>query len=192
MNISFLKEYIKHPISIGAVAPSSKYLAENMMKPIDFNNCDCIVEYGAGTGIFTGELIKRRKKDTKLLIIEKNEKFYNILMQKFRNIENVFIINGDAQKLKSYLSAYNIPAVDYIISGLPFASLPSEISDRILYITRRTLAESKGKFITFQYTLFKKALFERFFNIRDISTTIKNIPPAFVLTMTPKIKRRKS
>ncbi len=191
MNISFLKEYIKHPTSIGAVAPSSKYLAENMMKPIDFNNCNCIVEYGAGTGIFTSELIKRRKKDTKLLIIEKNEKFYNMLMQKFGKLENVFIINGDAQKLKSYLSYYNIPAVNYIVSGLPFASLPSEISNRILYVTRRILAESKGKFITFQYTLFKKGLFERFFNIRDISTTIRNIPPAFVLTMTPKMKRKK-
>ena len=33
----FLKEYIKNPKYIGAIVPSSKFLAKNMIESIDFN-----------------------------------------------------------------------------------------------------------------------------------------------------------
>ncbi|MBO5164421.1 MAG: SAM-dependent methyltransferase [Ruminococcus sp.] len=186
MNIKFLAEYIKHPKTVGAVAPSSKYLAEKMLENIDFENCSAIAEYGAGTGIFTAEVIRHKKKDTKFLVIERNERFYRILRRKFAKCSNVFVINGNAQDLRKYMKMCGAYPVDYIISGLPFASLPHDISDRILAETKKIIAESGGKFITFQYTLFKRKLFERFFDIDDISVAIRNIPPAFVLTMTSK------
>ena len=49
----FLLEYIKNPRKVGAIMPSSKYLAHEMISSIDFENIDCIVEYGPGTGVFT-------------------------------------------------------------------------------------------------------------------------------------------
>ncbi len=186
METSFLLEYIRHPKTIGAVAPSGRRLAENMMKSIDFNNCKCITEYGAGTGVFTAELIRRRKNNTSLLIIEQNKYFCNLLYKRFGKLKNVHIINGDARRLKEYMSKYGISSVDYIISGLPFASLPKNISDEILSGTEKILSKSNGKFITFQYTLLKKALFERFFHIENVRYTIRNLPSAFVLTMNPK------
>lgn len=184
MNLEFIAEYIRHPKTIGAVAPSSKHLAECMVKNIDFAHCSAIAEYGAGTGIFTAEVIRNRKKGTKFLVIEQNKRFYNILRRKFGKCRDVIIINGDSRNLAEYMRKYNISRIDCIISGLPFASLPSEISDRILASTRKILAESHGKFITFQYTLFKVKLFRRFFDIAGIDFTLCNIPPAFVLTMT--------
>ncbi len=83
MKSNFIIEYIKHPQTIGAVAPSSKYLSENMIKNIDFSRCSVIAEYGAGTGVFTAEVIRHRKKGTKFLVIEQNKNFYNILCKKF-------------------------------------------------------------------------------------------------------------
>ncbi|MDE5853538.1 MAG: methyltransferase domain-containing protein [Ruminococcus sp.] len=186
MKAKFLTEYIKHPKTIGAVAPSSKYLAKSMIKNIDFSKCSAIAEYGAGTGIFTSEVIRNRKRGTKFLVIEQNEYFYNILRKKFSKCHDVYIIHGDARNLEKYMKKYNIKSVDYIISGLPFASLPSKISDKILSSTRKILAENGGKFITFQYTLFKINLFKRFFDIVRIDFTLHNIPPAFVLNMTSK------
>lgn len=186
MKAEFLTEYIKHPKTIGAVAPSSKYLAGNMIKNIDFSKCSAIAEYGAGTGIFTAEVIRNRKRGTKFIVIEQNEYFYNILRRKFSKCRDVYIIHGDARNLEKYMKKYGIKSVDYIISGLPFASLPSKISDGILLSTKKILSENGGKFITFQYTLFKKKLFERFFDIDDISVALRNLPPAFVLTMTSK------
>ncbi len=49
----FLLEYIKNPSKVGAIAPSSRYLADGMIQSIDFNSAECIVEYGPGTGVFT-------------------------------------------------------------------------------------------------------------------------------------------
>lgn len=64
----FLTEYIRNSQTIGAIAPSSKYLTKNMIKNIDFANCSAIAEYGAGTGIFTAEVIRKRKKDQSFLL----------------------------------------------------------------------------------------------------------------------------
>lgn len=184
MKAEFLAEYIRHPKTVGAVAPSSKYLAENMIKNIDFEHCSVIAEYGAGMGIFTAEVIKHKKRDTKFIVIERNKHFYKILHRKFAKCRNVFVIHGNAQNLRKYMKKCGVDSVDYIISGLPFASLPHDISDKVLAETRKIIKESGGKFITFQYTLFKTGLFRRFFDIVDTDFTLKNIPPAFVLTMT--------
>lgn len=189
MIIKFLTEYIRNPQTIGAIAPSSKHLAKNMVKKIDFVKCSAIAEYGAGTGIFTAEVIRRKKKGTKYFVIEQNKHFCNILRRKFGKCQDVYIIHGDARNLKDYMGKYNISQIDYIISGLPFASLPANISDGILKSTRKILARSHGKFITFQYTLFKIGFFRRFFDIAGIKYTLRNLPSAFVLTMTSKNRR---
>lgn len=44
--LNFLKEYIKSPRTIGAVAPSSENLAKKMIESINFESAECIVEYG--------------------------------------------------------------------------------------------------------------------------------------------------
>lgn len=188
MKTKFITEYTKNPKTIGAVAPSSKYLAEKMIENIDFEKCSVIAEYGAGTGIFTAEVIRHKKRDTKFLVIEQNERFYRILCNRFAKCHNVFVIHGNAQNLRKYMKKCGADYVDYIISGLPFASLPHNISDRVLAETRKIILESGGKFITFQYTLFKVGLFRRFFDIVGIDFTLRNIPPAFVLTMTSKMR----
>ncbi len=67
--MSFLAEYLKHPFTIGAVAPSSKYLAKKMLRNVTFNQARVIIEYGLGTGVFTEEIIKRKKPETVFLTL---------------------------------------------------------------------------------------------------------------------------
>lgn len=179
---SFLMEYLKDVKTIGAVAPSSNRLAKKMVEPIDFSRCKCIVEYGPGTGVFTRKLVEKKKKDTKLFVIEQNERFYNMLQKEFKGREEVYIIHGEAQLTEEYLREHQISSVEYIVSGLPFASLPQEISKEILEATCRLLGE-KGKFITFQYTLLKKKFFQKWFHIEDVKMVLRNLPSAFVFTM---------
>ena len=59
----FLREYISAPDTIGAIAPSSRYLAAAMTVSIDFDKARCIVEYGAGTGVFTREVAAGKRRD---------------------------------------------------------------------------------------------------------------------------------
>lgn len=176
----FLKEYIKNPKYIGAIVPSSKFLAKNMIESIDFNKSKCIVEYGPGTGVFTKELVSKASKETLIVLIEHNNDFAQILNDKYKSNNNVIIINDSAEFIDYYLNKYNINTVDYIISGLPFASLPQNVSTCILDKTKNILSK-QGKFITFQYTLFKKDLFKSRFRIIQHRKVFKNIPPAYVI-----------
>lgn len=176
----FIKEYIKHPRKVGAIAPSSKYLAYKMIKEINFELAKCIVEYGPGTGAFTEKILARAKDDTKIILLEVNEEFYCKLKELYGHKKNVIILNESAEKISEIIKKYNIEFVDYIISGLPFASLPEQVSMNILKETSKTI-EKRGEFITFQYTLFKKNLFKEFFNEIEIDKTFRNLPPAYVL-----------
>ena len=112
--IKFIKEFIKKLKLIGAVAPSSKYLAEKMIEDINFKECNCIIEYGPGTGVFTEKLIARKKENTLLLVIENNKEFCEDLVSMYGYKKNVKIINDGAENIKKYLKEYNIKQVDYL------------------------------------------------------------------------------
>lgn len=177
--LSFIVQYALNPRTVGAVLPSSQKLAKKMITDIDFTKAEYIVEYGPGTGVFTDELIRNRNKNTIIIIIEHNHEFYNLLKEKYKEKENLYIINGSAEYVDKYLNMYNIPRVDYIVSGLPFASLPENVSTTILNKTRDILFD-KGKFITFQYTLLKKEFINKYFNTINLQREFINIPPAYV------------
>jgi phospholipid N-methyltransferase len=181
MDISnFIKQYIKNPRTVGAVAPSSEKLAYKMVEDINFFNASCIVEYGPGTGAFTEKILNRKKDSTIFIAIEYNTDFYKILKEKFKDETNFILINDSAENLKEYLNKYKIDKVDYIVSGLPFASLPDSMSKRILSITK-DLLKGKSEFITFQYSLFKMKLFRTYFGKIKRKRVILNLPPAYVL-----------
>ena len=180
--MGFFIEYLKSPRRIGAVAPSGINLSRKMMQPIDFTSASVIVEYGPGTGSFTKELIKRRKPDTALILIEQNERFCEELKKKYSDQPNLHLINGYAENVVQYLEEHGFEKADYIVSGLPFTSLPGKVSDSILTATKKAIGNS-GIFITFQYSLVKKKFFEKYFKIVCYLKEIKNLPPAYVLVM---------
>ncbi|MCM1314390.1 MAG: hypothetical protein NC244_03360 [Alistipes senegalensis] len=180
--MNFLLEYLRHPRKIGAVVPSGNSLARKMMKPIDFKSAKVIVEYGSGTGSFTRELVIHRKPETVLILIEQNELFCRELEKIFCNQPNIYIINGSAENVNTYLAQHGFENANYIVSGLPFTSLPARISENILKATKKAIGNN-GRFITFQYSLVKKKFFEKYFRITDHLKEIKNIPPAYVFVM---------
>lgn len=178
--IKFFAEYVKSPRTVGAVAPSSQKLAEKMIASIDFNNAGCIIEYGSGTGVFTEKLVKNKMKDTILVLVEYNRTFYEQLMDNYNKYNNIVIINDSAENVCKHLKEYNIKSVDYVVSGLPFASLPKDVSRRILKTTTKILVKN-GLFITFQYTLLKKEFISGYFSHLNYERVLFNLPPAYVL-----------
>lgn len=178
--LSFVLQYFMKPRATGAILPSSNYLANKMVEDIDFKNAKCIIEYGPGTGIFTEKLIENRNQDTIVMLLEYNNEFYNLLKEKFKDEKNLFIINDSAENVCEYLLKYKIENVDYIVSGLPFASLPKHVSENILKQTKNILKKD-GKFVTFQYSLFKVKFIKKYFRYIDLKREFRNIPPAYVL-----------
>jgi Phospholipid N-methyltransferase len=178
--IKFLVEYLRSPRTVGAIAPSSERLAVKMVRDIDFKSAKCIVEYGPGTGVFTDKLVERKKKDTLLILLEYNKEFCKQLEERYNQYDNVIIINDSAENVDKYLVEYNIKKVDYVVSGLPFASLPKDVSNKILNKTR-TILKKDGLFITFQYTLLKKEFIAGYFKEIEMERVVLNVPPAYVL-----------
>lgn len=177
----FIKEFIKSPKSIGSITPSSKYLSNKMIENVNFEKCNCIIEYGPGTGVFTEKIIARKKEDTLFIVFENDKLFADKLTNKYRYKKNVKIINDSAENIKKYLNLYNISDIDYIVSGLPFTSLPREISDKILKTTSSLIQEKDKSFITFQYSLVKKNYFNNYFDNINVDRELLNMPPAYIL-----------
>lgn len=177
----FLRQFMKNPAGIGAILPSSPFLAEQMINDIDFKKAKFIVELGPGTGVFTDMILENRNPETKVMLIEKDRNFYSLLKRKYKDQENLLIINGSAENIDSFTESYACKGIDYIVSGLPFTSLPKAVSDDILDKTKRLLGK-KGRFITFQYSLYKQAYFKEFFSKVAIKREYRNIPPAFILS----------
>ncbi|MFC5774839.1 class I SAM-dependent methyltransferase [Ectobacillus antri] len=179
--VGFLQQFMKEPRTVGAVLPSSKYLAQEMIASIDFSKAKCIVEYGPGTGVFTKRLIESKHSETILLILETNAAFCWELKQTYGHIPNVYIINDSAEHVSYYVRQHGFAKADYVISGLPFTSLPADVSTRILEETEKTLSE-QGAFMTFQYSKVKSIFFKSFFEQIKVKRVWQNVPPAYVFT----------
>lgn len=176
----FLFEYIKNPRGIGAIAPSGKSLVEKMIDNIDFRNVKGVVEYGPGTGVFTEKILARVKSDTIVLLVEINKEFYNILKNQYRHKKNVIIVNDSAENIDKILSENGIEKVNYIVSGLPFISLPRNVSSNVLRKKSKIISDN-AEFVTFQYSILKLNFFKKYFRKINCKIVLKNIPPAYVI-----------
>ena len=181
MKALFFLEYLKHMRMVGAVAPSSRFLAQQMMAPIDFARAKTIVELGPGTGSFSRVVVARRQAGTKLLLIERNHAFYDELVQQFSGEPDIAIECGSAADLGVFLKKHHLPKrVDYVISGLPFAALPRSESNAILSEVTKHLHKD-GAFVTFQYTRLMLPLFDQHFKTVALRREWRNIPPAYIV-----------
>ena len=71
---SFLKTFLKDR-QVGAMSPSSRFLANKMLENINFDEAKVIVELGPGTGVFTHVLLEKMRPDATLLVFELNTEF---------------------------------------------------------------------------------------------------------------------
>ncbi len=55
----FLKGFMKHPVMVGSIVPSSGKLIRKMLGPVDWQNTKLFVEYGPGVGTFCPHILER-------------------------------------------------------------------------------------------------------------------------------------
>ncbi|MAW77451.1 MAG: methyltransferase [Planctomycetes bacterium] len=182
--INFLREFIKEPGSVGAVAPSGSVLAARMLDGISLDQSSVVVELGPGTGVFTAEILTRISTRTRFLAVEKNPIFARNLQRQFTSVE---IIEGNAAELSSILDEKQLKEVDIVVSGLPWASFPDSIQDELLAEVAQVLSP-EGRFVTFAYggihlfpkaRAFRKRLDQIFGKVESTRLAWRNLPPAF-------------
>ena len=181
--IGFIKESIKNIKTVGTVTRSSKFVCKSMISHIDFDNAETIVEMGAGDGVITKHILRKMKKDSKLLSFEINEVF----CEKIREIKNpkLYLAEDSAENLRKHLDKLKIDQVDFIISALPFVAMPDDLSYRIVEEAHKALKPG-GLYIQLHYSLLTQKMYKNVFGNIDINFEPRNIPPAFILVSEKK------
>ncbi|MBL4706737.1 MAG: ribosomal RNA adenine dimethylase [Flavobacteriales bacterium] len=175
---SFIKQYRSNKKEVGAIAPSSKFLRNRMMAPINFHRADVIVELGPGTGVFTKELLKLMKPSAKLYVFETNQSFYEKLKSEIQD-ERITIYNESAELVKQKMDGLGIDQVDVIVSSLPYTVFPIRLKIKILNSCTSALADD-GIYVQFQYSLNAHKLLKKKFAKVSLDFTPMNMPPAVV------------
>ncbi|MBR0261536.1 MAG: methyltransferase [Selenomonadaceae bacterium] len=178
--ILFLKKFIDEPKKIGSLTPSSKFLARKMLQNLPWKNFSHIAELGAGTGIFTEQIIERKSPACKCLIVEQDFSMQHLLKEKYNNPpRSNLIFDSFAEDLYETLQEINFPPLDCVISGLPFANMEKDLQRRIIENVHCSLKRD-GIFVMFQYSLQMKKLLNEYFSSVETSFFLLNFPPAFV------------
>lgn len=177
--IHFLQQFIKNPARVGAIMPSSRWLARAMIKAASMHNPTVIVELGAGQGVLTKQLLSHLQPGTRLLVLEIEDAFVKKLQDTISHPQ-VEIICDSAEHLEDILAVRGFQKADYIFSGLPFNAFTKKLSTAILQAVYDILSDN-GSFVAFQYTSFQEKLFRSIFPRVSIAAfEARNIPPALV------------
>lgn len=173
--VLFLRSFLAHPRQVGAVLPTSRRAVRDMLDMTSFADARCVVELGAGTGVYTGEILARLRPDGRLLAFEVDPKLAGTLSARFQD-PRLRVVGESAEKLDAYLDGR--PA-DVIVSGLPFTSLPADMRRGILDRARQALSPG-GTMLVLQYSpLIQPELKRRFASVRR-RISLLNVPPAFL------------
>lgn len=171
----FFREFLRHPAMVGSVIPSSRRTIESMLAPVDWDRTRLFVEYGPGVGTFCGTILNRLGPDATLLVIDTNPTFIAYLRRKFAD-SRFIAVNGSAADVNDIITAQGFDKADYILSGLPFSTLPAGVGEAIAEATHRALRPG-GSFLVYQYSPYVLRLLEPLFARIDRDLEWWNIPP---------------
>ncbi len=177
--IDFFKEFIKNPLGVGAIVPSSRYLRQRMLSSIPFQDDLVIVEYGPGGGAFTDHMASKLSEGSTLVVVENNPSFYEALQAKYKDTPNVHLHLGSVEDIQDILAQHGLSHADYVVSSIPFLSLGTEFTHNVFKATKGILKPT-SQFILFQYTRMLESILSAHFSQYSTSKVLLNMPPATV------------
>ncbi|MBC8167298.1 MAG: methyltransferase domain-containing protein, partial [Bryobacteraceae bacterium] len=142
-----LRQFVRYPFIVGAVAPSSRHLARAMADALDLAEARTVVELGPGTGALTEAVLSRLGPRTRYLAVERNPAFVGAWRERFPGRT---IVEGSAADLGAICASYSFESVDCIVSGLPWPSFSDWLQVRALEEIVSVLRPG-GQLTTFGY-----------------------------------------
>ena len=172
--LAFFRGFVARPKEVGSIIPSSRFLERRIIRSADVEKADLVVELGPGTGGTTRALLRAMKPDAKLLAIEINPRFVEVLQQT-RDLRLV-VHNGSAADIPEALSAHDLPNPDVILSGIPFSTMTRDVGSQILRAVHDALPPG-GRFIAYQVRDRVSELGGDVFGRAKVQREILNVPP---------------
>lgn len=180
--LRFLGAFVREPLTIGAVWPSSSALARKVVESCEITPGDTVVELGPGTGVFTELILQRLRSHGRFVAVEIHPSNVQFLRHRFPGSE---IVHDSAENLSFHLGRQE---ADCIVSGLAWGNMLPPTQNRIFKAVLRSLAPG-GQFVAFAYVhaawlptslRFRKRLTRHFSRVAVTSVVWRNLPPAFV------------
>lgn len=180
--LQFLEAFLREPLTVGALWPSSAALSRVVVDSCDFGPADTVVELGPGVGSFTKLLLERLDPRGQLLALEISQTNIAALRHGFPRCR---AIHDSAERLGQHLGRQKAQCV---ISGLAWGNMLPAAQDRIMNAITGSLAPN-GQFVAFAYvharyyptTLrFRKLMFREFRRVETTPIIWRNLPPAYV------------
>lgn len=185
--LMFLAKWLKSPLTVASVTPSSPQLANAMAKCLPSKD-GLVVELGGGTGPITRALLTQVQRPEDLVVVERDAHFAEFLEKRF---PGVTVINGDAAQLHTLLKNAQLDKpVRGVVSGLPLLSMSAQ-TQRNIVGQATSVAGKNGCFIQFSYGLsspMKKSI-EVELGLEALCTAHvwRNVPPAKVWVYKQKV-----
>jgi phospholipid N-methyltransferase len=179
----FARNFFRHPRMLGSIVPSSRFLIKQLLEPINFNRARVIVEYGPGVGGITAEVLRHMRADATLIAIEMNPDFVRYLGAAIDD-KRLRVIEGSAAQVDEILRRFGFLRADYIISGIPFSTIPAPEREQILRKTHDVL-EPGGAFLVYQFSTRVLQDLQRVFGYVGRKFQPLNVLPAHLFICQP-------
>ncbi|GAA4575573.1 class I SAM-dependent methyltransferase [Planotetraspora kaengkrachanensis] len=183
--MSFFAEFVRAPMTVGAVAPSGPALAMAATAVVPRTGSPVVVELGPGTGAFTGAIQRRLAGRGRHIAVEINPRFAWRLAELHPAVD---VVTADAAGLATVLTQRGLNEADVVVSGLPWAAF-SEKRQRDVLSSVSAALPPHGVFTTFAYVharwapparVLLRSLRSRFDEVVVSRTVWANLPPALV------------
>lgn len=183
--LTFLKNFLRHPTQVGAIAPSSRGLVDAMVDWFEWDTARGVVEFGPGTGVFTEAILQRLHDDANFFAIERSA---DLVAATRERCPAAKVYEESATNVLELCQRESMQKVDAIVCGLPWASFSESLQTQIMDAMLDVLVPG-GQFATFAYwqgvmlpagVRFSRRLKETFSTVQRSHTVWRNLPPAFV------------
>jgi phospholipid N-methyltransferase len=174
----FFEGFLRHPVMVGSIIPSSNRTIEKMLAPVNWDECKLFVEYGPGVGTFCRPVLDRLRRDGALIVIDTNPVYIEYLRRTISD-SRFIAVHGSAADVEDIILSHGHEYADYVLSGLPFSTLPDGVGPEIAAATCRVLRPG-GAFLVYQFTSKVRAFMESHFRRIDSGFELWNVPPAFL------------
>lgn len=171
----FLEGFLRHPVMVGSIIPSSRFTVAKMLAPVDWEQCRVFVEYGPGIGTFCRPVLDRLRRDGELIVIDTNPLYIDYLRATIADSRFVPVL-GSAADVEAIVQARGHDHADYVLSGLPFSTLPDGVGPAIAEATHRVLRPG-GAFLVYQFSARARDFMARHFTRIDEGFEALNILP---------------
>jgi phospholipid N-methyltransferase len=172
----FLRGFLKNPVMVGSIIPSSRVLIDKMLGPVDWDNTKLFVEYGPGVGTFTRPVLDQLGPEATLLTIDTNSDFTDYLRESIDD-PRLVAVTGSAADVERILAERDLGQADYVLSGLPFSTLPPGVGDAIAQATARVIRPG-GAFLVYQFSPKVRDFIKPHFERIERGFEWVNVPPA--------------